>query len=123
MVRSGRGITQPALVITCIELGPTKRLLKRWRMHAPGISLENGTAEAVPIVGTWIGSGKPVFITCIRIGATKIATMLEVDQQSMWSWKSACWNPRAHSVIGTRIRPPVTDGRFTKEAKPVERAR
>ena len=52
MVRCGRGLTQPALVITCIELGPTKRLLKRWRMHATSIGLENGTAEAVPIVGS-----------------------------------------------------------------------
>ena len=36
---------------TCIELGLTKRLLKRWRMHATCIGLENGTAEAVTIVG------------------------------------------------------------------------
>ena len=30
---------------TCIELGLTKRLLKRWRMHATCIGLENGTAD------------------------------------------------------------------------------
>ena len=52
MVRSVRGLTQPALVITCIELGPTKRLRKRWRMHNTWISLENDTAEAVTIVGS-----------------------------------------------------------------------
>ena len=52
MVRSGRGLTQPALVITCIELGPTKRLLKRWRMHNTCIGLDNDTAEAATIVGS-----------------------------------------------------------------------
>ena len=52
MVRSGRGLTQPALVITCIELGPTKRLPKRWKMHNTWIGLDNDTAEAVTIVGS-----------------------------------------------------------------------
>ena len=60
MVRSVRGLTQPALVITCIELGPTKRLRKRWRMHATCIGLDDGTAEVATIVGTWTSLGKPV---------------------------------------------------------------
>ena len=39
------------LLITWIELGPTKRLLKRWKMHNTWIGLDNDTAEAVTIVG------------------------------------------------------------------------
>ena len=57
-------------VITCIELGPTKRLAKRWRMPPPVLA--------------WIA---------IRIGATKWSLLLEVDKYSMWSWE-ARWNPR-----------------------------
>ena len=38
--------------VTCIELGPTKRLRTRWKMHATCIGLDNDTAEAVTIVGS-----------------------------------------------------------------------
>ena len=54
------------LVITWIELGPTKQLPKRWRMNATRIGLDNDTAEAVPIVGSRpakyveLGGGLPV---------------------------------------------------------------
>ena len=54
------------LVITWIELGPTKQLPKRWRMNATCIGLDNDTAEAVPIVGSRpakyveLGGGLPV---------------------------------------------------------------
>ena len=51
--------------------------------------VRNANAPSCPLLEEGMSATCLGIDRAIRIGATKIATLLEVDQQSIWSWEAA----------------------------------